>query len=131
MGKIHVDGVISAVKKVRGGVKVDHHKNTAGCEVVRIPVPKQVVLPMQQHIGAPCVPTVKVGDTVAVGQVIGDSDKFVSAPIHASISGTVTAVGNVKLPSGVMAQGVTIESDGEMRLYEGLKAPEVNNKEEL
>ncbi len=131
MGKIHVDGVISAVKKVRGGVKVDHHKNTAGCEVVRIPVPKQVVLPMQQHIGAPCVPTVKVGDTVAVGQVIGDSDKFVSAPIHASISGTVTAVGNVKLPSGVMDQGVTIESDGEMRLYEGLKAPEVNNKEDF
>ena len=126
-----MDGVISAVKKVRGGVKVDHHKNTAGCEVVRIPVPKQVVLPMQQHIGAPCVPTVKVGDTVAVGQVIGDSDKFVSAPIHASISGTVTAVGNVKLPSGVMAQGVTIESDGEMRLYEGLKAPEVNNKEDF
>lgn len=90
-----MDGVISAVKKVRGGVKVDHHKNTAGCEVVRIPVPKQVVLPMQQHIGAPCTPTVKVGDTVAVGQVIGDSDKFVSAPIHASISGTVTAIGNV------------------------------------
>ena len=71
MGKIHVDGVISAVKKVRGGVKVDHHKNTAGCEVVRIPVPKQVVLPMQQHIGAPCVPTVKVGDTVEAGEVIG------------------------------------------------------------
>ena len=131
MGKIHVDGVISAVKKVRGGVKVDHHKNTAGCEVVRIPVPKQVVLPMQQHIGAPCTPTVKVGDTVAVGQVIGDSDKFVSAPIHASISGTVTAIGNVKLPNGTMVQGVTIESDGEMRLYEGLKAPEVNTKEEL
>ncbi len=131
MGKIHVPGVIKAVKKVRGGVKVAHHKNTAELEVVRMPEPKQVILPMQQHIGAPCTPTVKVGDTVAVGQVIGDSDKPVSAPIHASVSGTVTAIGNVKLPGGAMTQGVTIESDGEMRLYEGIKPPHVETKEDF
>lgn len=131
MGKIHVKGVISAVKQVRGGVKVNHNKHTANCEVVRMPSPKQVILPMQQHIGAPCTPTVKVGDTVSIGQVIGDSDAFVSAPIHATVSGTVTAVGNVKLPNGSMVQGVTIESDGENRLYEGLTPPEVNTKEEL
>lgn len=131
MGKIHIPGVIKAVKKVRGGVKVAHHKNTAELEVVRMPEPKQVILPMQQHIGAPCTPTVKVGDTVAVGQVIGDSDKPVSAPIHASVSGTVTAIGNVKLPGGAMAQGVTIESDGEMRLYEGIKPPHVETKEDF
>lgn len=131
MGKIHVPGVIKAVKKVRDGVKVAHHKNTAELEVVRMPEPKQVILPMQQHIGAPCTPTVKVGDTVAVGQVIGDSDKPVSAPIHASVSGTVTAIGNVKLPGGAMAQGVTIESDGEMRLYEGIKPPHVETKEDF
>lgn len=131
MGKIHVPGVIKAVKKVRGGVKVAHHKNTAELDVVRMPEPKQVILPMQQHIGAPCTPTVKVGDTVAVGQVIGDSDKPVSAPIHASVSGTVTAIGNVKLPGGAMAQGVTIESDGEMRLYEGIKPPHVETKEDF
>ncbi|MBP3446288.1 MAG: electron transport complex subunit RsxC [Clostridia bacterium] len=131
MGKIHIPGVIKAVKKVRGGVKVAHHKNTAELEVVRMPEPKQVILPMQQHIGAPCTPTVKVGDKVKVGQVIGDSDKFVSAPIHASISGTVTAIGNVKLPGGAMAQGVTIESDGEMQLYEGIEAPRVETKEDF
>lgn len=131
MGKIHIPGVIKAVKKVRGGVKVAHHKNTAELEVVRMPEPKQVILPMQQHIGAPCTPTVKVGDTVKVGQVIGDSDKFVSAPIHASVSGKVTAIGNVKLPGGAMAQGVTIESDGEMQLFEGIKPPHVETKEEF
>ncbi len=131
MGKIHIPGVINAVKKVRGGVKVPHHKNTAELEVVRMPEPKQVILPMQQHIGAPCTPTVKVGDKVAVGQVIGDSDKPVSAPIHASVSGTVTAIGNIKLPGGAMAQGVTIESDGEMRIYEGIKAPHVETKEDF
>lgn len=131
MGKIHIPGVIKAVKRVRGGVKVAHHKNTAELEVVRMPEPKQVILPMQQHIGAPCTPTVKIGDTVKVGQVIGDSDAFVSAPIHASVSGTVTAIGNVKLPGGAMAQGVTIESDGEMQMYEGIEAPHVETKEDF
>ncbi len=126
-----VDGVLKAVKKVRGGVKVDHHKNTAECEVVRLPIPSKVVIPMQQHIGAPCEPVVKVGDEVAVGQIIGDTDKFVSAPIHASVSGKVTAVGDVKLPNGVMSKAVTIESDGEMRLWEGIEPPKVETKEDF
>ncbi len=126
-----VNGVLKAVKKVRGGVKVDHHKNTAECEVVRLPIPSKVVIPMQQHIGAPCEPVVKVGDEVAVGQVIGDTDKFVSAPIHASVSGKVTAVGDVKLPNGVMSKAVTIESDGEMRLWEGIEPPKVETKEDF
>lgn len=131
MSKLKVSGVLKAVVKVRGGVKVDHQKNTAETEVVRIPEPQKVVLPMQQHIGAPCTPTVKVDDTVAIGQVIGDSDKFVSAPIHASISGKVSAIGNVKLPNGAVVQGVTIESDGERRLYDGIEPPKADTKEEF
>ncbi len=131
MSKLKVSGVLKAVVKVRGGVKVDHQKNTAETEVVRIPEPQKVVLPMQQHIGAPCTPAVKVGDTVAIGQVIGDSDKFVSAPIHASVSGKVSAIGNVKLPNGAVIQGVTIESDGERRLYDGIEPPKADTKEEF
>ena len=124
-------GILSAVKKVRGGVKVGHHKNTAETEVVRLPVPAKVVIPMQQHIGAPCEPVVKVGDVVAVGQLIGDTDKYVSAPIHASVSGTVTAIGEIKMPNGTLAKAVTIESDGEMRLWEGIKPPVVETREDL
>lgn len=131
MGKTGFDGVLKAVKKVRGGVKVAHHKNTAETEVVRLPVPQKVTIPMQQHIGAPCEPLVKVGDKVAVGQLIGDTDKFVSAPIHASVSGVVTAVGDVKLPNGVMSKAVTIESDGEMRLWEGIEPPKVETREDF
>ena len=131
MAKTVLDGVLQAVRKVRGGVKVAHHKNTAEKEVERLPVPSKVVIPMQQHIGAPCDPVVKVGDIVAVGQLIGDSDKYVSAPIHASVSGKVTAVGDVKLPNGVMSKAVTIESDGEMRLWEGITPPEVKTREDL
>ena len=131
MAKAVKGGVLRAVKKVRGGVKVAHHKNTAELEVVRIPTPSKVVIPMQQHIGAPCEPVVKVGDEVAVGQLIGDSDKFISAPIHASVSGTVTAIGDIKMPNGSVSKAVTIESDGEMRLWEGIKPPKVETREDL
>lgn len=131
MAKAVKGGVLRAVKKVRGGVKVAHHKNTAELEVVRIPTPSKVVIPMQQHIGAPCEPVVKVGDEVAVGQLIGDSDKFVSAPIHASVSGTVTAIGDIKMPNGSVSKAVTIEFDGEMRLWEGIKPPKVESREDL
>ena len=82
MSSVKLDGVLKAVKQVRGGVHVNHNKNTADCEVVRIPVPEKVLLPMQQHIGVPCTPTVKAGDKVSVGQIVGDSDKFLSAHLY-------------------------------------------------
>ena len=47
---------------------------------------------MAQHIGAPCKPLVAKGDSVKVGQIIGDTDAFVSAPIHSSVSGTVKEI---------------------------------------
>jgi len=126
-----IEGVLKPVMKGHGGIHVSHNKNTSKCEIVRIPTPAKVVLPMQQHIGAPCTPTVAVGDMVKIGQVIGDSDAFVSAPIHATVSGKVTAIGPVKVANGSMVQAVTIESDGEMALYEGLKAPEINSKDDF
>ena len=130
MSKIS-DGILKAVKQVKGGVLVDHHKDTKDMATVRITPPERVILPMQQHIGAPCVPVVKVGDHVDVGQLIADSDKYVSAPIHASISGKVTSVAYVKVANGRMVPAVTIENDGEMTLFEGIAPPTVNNKEDL
>lgn len=130
MSKI-VNGVLTAVGKSRGGISVPHNKNTAEKPVKRMEFPKTVVLPMQQHIGAPCEPTVKVGDIVDVGQVVGDTDKFVSAPIHATISGKVVAVGDIYLANGMISKAVTIESDGEMRLSPDIKPPVVNSREDL
>lgn len=120
-------GIIPPVKKGRGGVSVPHNKNTENLKSVRMPVPETVVLPMQQHIGAPCTPTVSVGDTVTVGQVVGDTDKFVSAPIHSSVSGKVTAVKDTVLANGRIAPAITIESDGEMTLCPDIKPPVINN----
>ncbi len=124
-------GVLTAVKQGRGGVSVSHNKNTAEMKIERMPIPEKVVLSMQQHIGAPCTPLVKVGDIVSVGQKIGDSDKYVSAPIHATISGKVVSVGDIKLANGIITKGVTIESDGEMRECEDIKPPVITNKKEL
>ena len=74
----------------KGGLHPNDHKSeTANCAVVRLTPPKTMIYPMQQHIGAPCTPTVNVGDRVYMGHKIGDSDAFVSAPIHSSVSGTV------------------------------------------
>ena len=131
MANEKIEGVLKPVAKGHGGVRVSHNKNTSKQEIVRMPAPAKVVLPMQQHIGAPCTPTVAVGDEVKIGQVIGDTDAFVSAPIHATVSGKVTAVGPVKVANGSMVPAVTIESDGEMALYEGIKAPEINSKDDF
>ncbi len=127
----NIGGILKAVRQVRGGVFVDHNKDTKNLEVVRITPPEKVVLPMQQHIGAPCIPTVKVGEHVDVGQVIGDSDKYVSAPIHASVSGTVKSLAEVRVASGKMFPAVTIENDGEMTLFSGIEPPKADTREDL
>ena len=123
--------IIKPVKKVRGGVKVSHDKNTKDMPVRRIEAPDFVTLPMSQHIGAPCTPVVKVGDTVKVGQLIGDTDKFVSAPIHSSVSGKVTAVKEIRTATGMKTQAVIIENDGENALYEGLEVPNIDTREDF
>ena len=71
------------------GAHVPHRKNTAQMAAVKMPAPKSVTIPVVMHIGAPAVPAVKVGDHVDIGDVIATAGGFVSAPIHASVSGTV------------------------------------------
>lgn len=117
--------------RTHGGADVPHHKNTAQMETVVMPCPSQVTIPMQQHVGAPCKPLVKKGDTVLVGQKIADSEAYVSAPIHASISGTVSGITKVMLPGGQFTEAVVIDSDGEMKPFPDLRPPEVNSPEEL
>ncbi len=89
----------------------DHKKETADCAIVKLTPSKTMVYPMQQHIGAPCTPIVEVGQRVLMGQKIGDSDAFVSAPIHSSVSGTVTCIEPRLHPNGRMVMSVVIEND--------------------
>lgn len=115
----------------RGGAKAPHRKNTAAAESIIMPAPKEVIIAMQQHIGAPCKPTVKPGDTVYVGTVIGDSEAFVSAPIHSSVSGTVKKIVSITMPGGNKSDAVLIESDGNMTADPQLKPPVVDNAQQL
>lgn len=113
------------------GVKVPHRKNTALMEPVRMPPPKSVVIPTVMHIGAPAKPVVKPGDKVAVGQLIAESGGFISAPVHASVSGTVKKVEDIVLSNGRSAPAIFIESDGEMEAYAGIRPPKADTLEEL
>ena len=117
--------------RTHGGARVPHHKNTSQIPTVVLPTPKQVVIPMQQHIGAPCKPLVKKGDHVYLGQKIGDADAYVSAPIHASVSGTVSAVQPIMLPGGQMSDAVVIDSDGLMEVDPSIQPPKVNSLEDF
>ena len=74
--------------------------------------PDTVIIPMSLHIGAPCTPIVKKGDEVYLGQKIGEPNGFVSAPIHASVSGKVIVVEERPHPNGDRVMSVVIESDG-------------------
>ena len=111
------------------GVKLPHHKNTAGNAPERIATPAQVTIPMSMHIGIPAVPVVKAGDAVKVGQLIGKAGGFVSSPVYASVSGKVTGIDNFMIASGDYVQAVTIASDGRRELFEGIAPPEVHDLE--
>ncbi len=113
------------------GALVPHRKHTKDMETVQMPVPASVTILMSQHIGAPCTPTVKVGDQVYVGTLIGDSDKFVSAPIHSSVSGKVKKIDTMVTSNGANTQYVMIEADGEQTPDPTLKPPVVENEDDL
>jgi len=121
-------GVID-MKLFKGGVHPPQQKNTAEKATVAMGVPSMVLIPMAQHTGAPCQPKVKKGDTVKVGQVIGDTDAYVSAPIHSSVSGTVTRVEPVVLSGGRPVMCVEIKPDGLQEVAEEVRPPSVDSKE--
>ena len=105
----------------RGGVHPADGKGLARDKAIETPVlPKKVIIPMSQHFGAPCKPVVKVGDMVKKGQLIGTSDAFLHADIHASISGKVVKVAPMPHNTMVTCMSVVIESDGLDEWAEGL-----------
>ncbi len=98
-----------------GGIHPAENKRQSLQEPLAIAaVPARLVFPLSQHIGAPARPVVAAGDRVLKGQVIAEAAGFVSAPVHASSSGTVTEIGNHVLPhpSGMTGPCITIETDG-------------------
>ena len=101
----------------------DSKAATSRKPIEKMPPTAQVVLPMSLHIGAPCRPCVAVGDHVKMGQVVGEATAFVSAPIHASISGTVVAVEPRPHFNGMQVMSVVIENDFEDTWDESVQPP--------
>ena len=99
-----------------GGLHLAEHKaESIGRPIQQAPVPPQLIFPLQQHIGSPANPCVSVGERVLKGQVIAEAVGYVSAPIHASSSGTVVAIEErpVPHPSGLSAACIVIDTDGQ------------------
>ena len=99
----------------------EYKEFTASKPIEKLPAPETVIIPLSQHIGAPCTATVKVGDTVDKGQIIGVVEKGLGCPVHATVSGTVKEIKVVLTPSGRKLEELVIENDGQDRLCEDIK----------
>lgn len=113
------------------GVRLRHCKNTADMVPVRMGAPKKAVIPMSMHIGAPAQPIVKVGDTVKVGQLVGEPTGGLSSPIYSGVSGTVKKIDEMTVISGAKVTTVIVETDGEQSVSENIKPPTVTDREEF
>lgn len=106
----------------KGGVHPPTNKTiTQNVPIENAVDPGTVVIPLSQHIGAPCDPLVAVGDKVKVGQKIGESKAFVSVPVHSSVSGTVKKIEQHYVPGGSKVNCIVIESDGKYDVHESVQ----------
>lgn len=113
------------------GVTLPHRKHTANLKAVKMDSPNTVTIPMNMHIGAPSVPCVKKGDEVKIGQLIAEAGGYVSSPVYASVSGTVTEVGTILVNNGSQVASITIESDGKNEISSNCVPKNVTNYDEF
>lgn len=106
----------------KGGIHLHGYKElTSGKATIPARVPDKVYIPLSQHIGAPCASLVLVGDEVKKGQRIGEGKGFVTAPIHAPVSGKVVAIDVREHPGGTFVPCIIIENDGKEEWVDSVK----------
>lgn len=96
-----------------GGVHPHDNKLSAGKKIQYVPLPKQAIVPLEQHLGAPTKAIVAKGDKVKVGDLIGEAVGFISANIHAPVSGTITKIDEVVDAWGYRRPAVFIDVEGD------------------
>ncbi|MGN0187633.1 MAG: electron transport complex subunit RsxC [Paludibacteraceae bacterium] len=96
-----------------GGVHPHDNKLSAGNAIEKLPLPKQAIVPLSQHIGAPAQPIVEKGERVKVGQLIAQAASFMSANVHAPISGTVTKIDTAIDAWGMPMPAIYIDAEGD------------------
>ena len=115
-------------KTFKGGIHPPYFKELAcGKPITPAPLPDEIRIPMSQHVGAPNEPLVSAGDRVEVGQKIGESQAFISAPVHSSVSGTVKSVEEITVFTGAKAKAVIITPDAEQPAFSGSPAKPVGD----
>lgn len=122
------------IKTFQGGAHIPHYKEfTENKTIMPIAIPEFVVIPLLQHLGAANEPLVKTGDRVTVGQMIGNSDEYFCAPIHASISGVVEAIDLFPCYAGGERMAIKIRKEGENHSFQPVvqRNPEDLTAEEL
>jgi electron transport complex protein RnfC len=122
-----MDNPVHKLWKFPGGLPLEGHKSlSTGQSVIDSSLPSRLILPLQQHIGEPAEPVVKVGEKVLKGQLIARANGYVSVPVHASTSGMVSALTDLPVahPSGLSAPCIVIEPDGEERWTERHPVPD-------
>jgi Na+-translocating ferredoxin:NAD+ oxidoreductase subunit C len=105
----------SHLHRFPGGLRLASHKDLSTTRpIAHLPLPRRLTLPLSQHIGLPAVPLVEAGERVYKGQMIAAAEGYISAPVHASSSGTVVAIAELPIPhpSGLSAPCIVIETDG-------------------
>jgi electron transport complex protein RnfC len=113
----------------KGGVATPHHKKaTEHLAIERAPVPERLVVPMSQHLGAPCEPLVAKSDRVERGQPVGDVEAFISAPVHSPVAGTVVEITDTLTPAGTRSRAVVIEPDEGQELERFVAVPEEEDR---
>jgi len=101
---------------IPGGIHPAENKHQSTQHGIETPpLPKQLILPLQQHLGARAEPAVQIGERVLKGQLIAEASGMISCPLHAPTSGTVTAIGPAPYPhaSGLEEWAITLEVDGQ------------------
>ncbi len=112
-----------------GGIHPPEGKDLTKDKPIKIILPgSELVYPVSQHIGAPAKPVVQPGDRVLVGTKIAEAGGFVSAPVYATVSGTVKAIEKRRVVTGAMVDSVIVENDGQ---YEEIEWPVMKPVEEM
>lgn len=113
--------VIKLSLTFKGGLHPEENKITAKSPIEVMPEPATVAIAMSQHIGAPCIPTVKKGDYVYKGQTVGEGQGGLTCPVHSSISGTVIGIEDRVGAFGQKVTHVVIENDFKSELLPEIK----------
>lgn len=122
---------MAVIKRVLNSIHLEHRKSTMDLATEAMPIPDRVYISVVQHIGAPCEPLVEPGDYVKVGQPIADTEAFVSAPIHSSVSGTVVKIDKIMSSLGSVDKTIIIETDKRQEVWEGIAKPHIQSREDF